>query len=234
MGATLGDMAEWRWQDFCIALEESHDYTEYEDTLFEIIRSITNPKTSLASIRRAIDRVDGKQPDNIKVEYPKFFMQYPNAKNINATKGKNAIAASTAPPEVKVPAPEMATAGIRGAIRVISSKPKGTALEMLTFAKQIMDEPRGVYGYDLKVKGVIAAALIVLSKTKQGAMDELLDQLDGKVSVTYKLLGDDVYMTNYDEVAPAGGYLDADGVYTVESSNITDTWALKLGQGDGG
>ena len=86
----------------------------------------------------------------------------------------------------------------------------------------------------IRVKEVIASALIMLSKTKQSAMEELLNQIDGKVAVTYKLLGDDVYLTSYDTVAPAGGYLDTDGVYTVESENITDAWALKLGQGNGG
>lgn len=229
--ATLGDMAEWKWQDFCIARENAHNYSEYEDTLFEIIMSITNPKTSLAAIRRAIDRVDGKQPENISVEYPKFFMRYPYAKNINAVTSNDAVVAPEVLPEVIVPAPEMATAGIRGAIRVVSSKPKGTAVEVLKLATDISNDPHGTFAYDPKVKGVIAAALIMLSKTKQGAMDELLDQIDGKVKTTYKLLGDDVYMTSYDDVAPAGGHLDADGVYVIESNNITDTWALKLGQG---
>ena len=86
----------------------------------------------------------------------------------------------------------------------------------------------------MKVKHVIASALIMLSKTKQGAMEELLNQIDGKVATTYKLLGDDVYMNNYDTIAPAGGYLDTDGVYIIESKNITDSWALKLGQGSNG
>jgi len=86
----------------------------------------------------------------------------------------------------------------------------------------------------VKVKHVIASALIMLSKTKQGAMEELLNQIDGKVATTYKLLGDDVYMNNYDTIAPAGGYLDTDGVYIIESKNITDSWALKLGQGSNG
>lgn len=227
MGATLGDMAEWKWQDYCIAKEQSDQYSEYEDTLFEIIWSITNPRTSLASIRRAIERVDGKQPENISVEYPKFFIRYPNARSTKAIKAPTM-------PEVVVPAPEMATAGIRGAIKVLSAKPKGTAVDVLKLARSIADDPHGEFAYDPKVKGVIASALIILSKTKQGAMDELLTQLDGKVAVTYKLLGDDVYLISYDTVAPEGGYLDADGVYIIESKNITDTWALKLGQGSGG
>lgn len=221
--ATLTDMVDWLWVDY-LREKDKDEYSEYEDTLFQIIWSITDPKTSLSSIRRAIDRVDGKQPDNVRVEYPKFYMQYPNVKDTARLIGGPVDDT----PAIIAPAPEMATAGIRGAIRQVSSQPRGTALRVLELAKRMIEDPDASYSAQLKVKEVIAAALIVLSKTKQSAMDELLDQIDGKVAVTYKLLGDDVYMISYSDTAPAGGQLDEDGVYFIESQNVTDSWAARL------
>lgn len=232
MAYNLSDVADWEWKDFIIA-RNGEEKSEYEDAILELIYSIADEKTSLSAIRKAIERVDGKQPENVKVEYPKFYMRYPFAKNVNAAKGKNAVVASTAPPEILMPAPEMATAGIRGAIAEVSRRPKGAAAKVLEIARRFMEDQSYEARAVIKVKEVVASALIVLSKTKQQAMEELLNQIDGKVAVTYKLLGDDVYRTDYGDTAPAGGYIDKDGVYVVESKNVTDSWALKLGQGGG-
>jgi hypothetical protein len=232
MSYNLSDIAEWEWKSF-ISARESDEKSEYEDSILELIYSIADEKTSLSAIRKAIERVDGKQPENINVQYPKFYMLYPYAKNVNAKNSKDAVVAPIEAPEIKMPAPEMATAGIRGAIAEVSARPKGAAAKVLEIARRFMEDPSYQTRAVIKVKEVIASALIILSKTKQSAMEELLNQIDGKVAVTYKLLGDDVYMTSYDTVAPAGGYLDGDGVYVLESKNITDTWALKLGQGNG-
>jgi hypothetical protein len=229
MAYNLSDVAEWHWRDFILA-RESHDKTEYEDAILELIYSIADEKTSLSAIRKAIERVDGKQPENINVQYPKFYMRYPYAKNINAANSKDAIVSPIEPPEIKMPAPEMATAGIRGAIAEMSSRPKGAAAKVLEIARRIIENPTDEIRVVIKVKEVIASALIILSKTKQSAMEELLNQIDGKVQVTYKLLGDDVYLTDYGYTAPAGGYIGSDGVYVVQSNNITDKWALQLGR----
>lgn len=223
--ATLADMAEWLWVEY-LREKEADGYSEYEDTLFQIIWSITNPKTSLASIRRAIERVDGKQPENIEFEYPKFYLFYPNATSVAGGEPENKLPSPKV--EVEMPAPEMPTAGIRGAIKHLASQPKGTALRMLELAKRMMDEPYAEYKAPLKVKEVIAAALIVLSKTKQLAMDELLNQIDGKVAVTFKLLGDDVYITRYETIAPAGAVKNSDGVYQIEADNVTNAWVARL------
>lgn len=230
MSYNLSDVADWTWRDFIVAREDDTK-SEYEDAILELIYSIADEKTSLSAIKKAIERVDGKQAEKIKVEYPKFYMRYPYAKN---TKKLIGTSSTVAAPEVKLPAPEMATAGIRGAIAEVSSRPKGAASKVLEVARRLMQDPSYETRAVIKVKQVVASALIVLSKTKQQAMEELLNQIDGKVAVTYKLLGDDVYMTDYGDTAPAGGYIGLDGVYVVESKNITDTWALKLGQGDVG
>lgn len=231
-GYNLSDVADWEWKDFILA-RNGDTKSEYEDAILELIYSIADEKTSLSAIKKSIERVDGKQPENIKLEYPKFYMRYPYAKNINATNSKDAIPAPIEAPEIKMPAPEMATAGIRGAISDVSSRPKGSAAKVLEIARRFIEDPAYQSRVSIKVKEVVASALIVLSKTKQSAMEELLNQIDGKVAVTYKLLGDDVYLTDYGDVAPAGGYLDNEGIYIVESKNVTDAWAVKLGQGNG-
>lgn len=228
MGYNLSDVAEWHWKDF-IQARDGDEKTEYEDSILELIYSIANEKTSLSAIKKAIERVDGKQPENIKVEYPKFFLRYPMAKNVN---DKLVITAEEV--EAKMPAPEIATAGIRGAIAEMSSRPKGAAAKVLEVARRFMEDPLYETRAVIKVKEVVASALIMLSKTKQQAMEELLNQIDGKVAVTYKLLGDDIYRNCYDEEAPGGGFIASDGVYTIETKDLTNAWALKLGQGNGG
>lgn len=227
-GYNLSDVADWEWKDFIIA-RNGDTKSEYEDAILELIYSIADEKTSLSAIKKAIERVDGKQAENIKVEYPKFYMRYPYANNIDKLIGEGTTA-STVSPEVKMPAPEMATAGIRGAIAEVSARPKGAAAKVLEIARRFMEDPSYETRAVIKVKQVVASALIVLSKTKQQAMEELLNQIDGKVAVTYKLLGDDVYLTDYGDVAPSGGFIDSDGVYVVQSNNITDQWALQLGK----
>lgn len=229
-GYNLSDVADWEWRDFILA-RNGDTKSEYEDAILELIYSIADEKTSLSAIKKSIERVDGKQPENIKVEYPKFYMRYPYAKNVEKMIGSGVVADIA--PEIKMPAPEMATAGIRGAIADVSSRPKGSAAKVLEIARRFIEDPAYQSRVSIKVKEVVASALIVLSKTKQQAMEELLNQIDGKVAVTYKLLGDDVYLTDYGDVAPAGGYLDKEGIYVVESKNVTDVWAAKLGQGNG-
>ena len=229
-GYNLSDVADWEWKDFIIA-RNGDEKSEYEDAILELIYSIADEKTSLSAIKKSIERVDGKQPENIKVEYPKFYMRYPYAKNIDDI--INTVVINNVGPEIKMPAPEIATAGIRGAISDVSSRPKGSAAKVLEIARRFIEDPAYQSRVSIKVKEVVASALIVLSKTKQSAMEELLNQIDGKVAVTYKLLGDDVYLTDYGIEAPLGGFLDKDGIYVIESKNVTDTWAAKLGQGNG-
>lgn len=229
MAYNLSDVAEWHWRDFILA-RENDNKTEYEDAILELIYSIADEKTSLSAIRKAIERVDGKQPENINVQYPKFYMRYPYAKNINAANNKSLAITPVEAPEIKAPAPEMATAGIRGAIAEMSSRPKGAAAKVIEIARRIIESPTTEVRIVVKVKEVIASALIILSKTKQSAMEELLNQIDGKTQVTYRLLGDDVYLTDYGSIAPSGGYIGSDGVYVVQSNNITDSWALQLGR----
>lgn len=227
MAYNLTEMSEWYWPDF-IQVRENEDKTEYEDSLIELVLSIVDEKVTVAAIKRAIERVDGKQAENINIEYPKFYVRYPNAKNVVSLVGKEVIDM----PEVSLPGPEMATAGIRGAIAEMSGRPKGAAAKVLEIARRFIDDPMYVTRSQIKVKEVIASALIVLSKTKQGAMEELLNQIDGKVATTYKLLGDDVYFNRYDEEVPVGGIVGKDGVYMIETKNVTNSWALKLGKGD--
>lgn len=229
MGYNLSDVADWEWKDF-IEAREGDEKTEYEDSILELIYSIADEKTSLSAIKKAIERVDGKQAENINIIYPKFFMRYPYAKNIDEVLKLGNPAEQ---PEFALPAPEMATAGIRGAIAEMSSRPKGAAAKVLEVARRFMEDPMYQTRAVIKVKEVIASALIILSKTKQAAMEELLNQIDGKVATTYRLLGDDFSRTSYETEAPAGGYIAADGVYQVETKNVTDAWAAKLGQGSG-
>lgn len=156
MAFNLQDIVEWEWSQF-VKQYRSNDHSEYEDTLLEVVWAISDPKTSLASIRRVIDRVDGKQAR---------VMEF-------VPVGDNGV-------EVRERVPP--TTAIRMMIAEIAGRKKGTAQMLLDYVKTITEDPFSKHQADPKVKSVIAAALIVLSKTKQGAMDELLDQIDGKVT----------------------------------------------------
>jgi hypothetical protein len=63
------------------------------------------------------------------------------------------------------------------------------------------------------------------------AVFEVFDQIDGKVADKIKILGNDVFITRFDQIAPAGAEKNDDGVYQLAADDMTNIWATRLEQG---
>jgi hypothetical protein len=86
---------------------------------------------------------------------------------------------------------------------------------------------------DPLVKSVIVAGLLKLAHDGNlGAIFEVFDNIDGKLVDVIRILGEDVYLTSYDTIAPAGAK-KVDGVYQMEADNTTSKWAISLGKKGG-
>lgn len=226
---------ERRWSEF-VTMEQSEDYTSSEAVVFAIVRACVNGK--LPAIKESLNRVDGKLAEQIEVVYPKFYIQYPHATAIEAgaktPKGKEIsfpeiTGSKTPPPEVP-----LVTGSLRDTLTRMSEQPRNLVTAILTAAKDV--ETRHSYQAesdpqsDPLVKSVIVAGLLRLAHDGNlGAIFEVFDNIDGKLVDVIRILGDDVYLTNYDTIAPQGA-VKVGGVYQMEADNTTSKWAISLGK----
>lgn len=248
------DIIELDWTDFR-ALEQEPSITNFDAVICSLVRACV--KGNLRAIQMALDRLDGKIASEIEVEYPKFYTLYPNATTtkddpaiiegddphtikleagvmtVPADDGRITLSGAADLDELAVETEELPTGSLRAVLEKMLESPKEIVDRILGTAGAIdkgEDTPANVY-----VKSVIVAGLMKLVHDGRiSAVFEVLDQIDGKVADKVKLLGNDVYLTRYDLIAPAGAEKNADGVYQIAANNTTDTWAARLGMGNGG
>lgn len=234
------EIIEKRWTEF-VKMEESEDYTSSEAVVFAIIRACINGK--LPAIQQSLNRVDGKLAEQIEVVYPKFFIQYPHAtaiasKNrhqVKVEKGEMHVPEDDGVMTIGEPAPKsLVTGSLRDTLSRMSESPRNVVTAILAAAKDV--ETRHSYQADSDplsdplVKSVIVAGLLKLAHNGNlGAIFEVFDNIDGKLVDTIRILGEDVYLTSYDTIAPNGAK-KVNGVYQVEADNTSSKWAISLGR----
>jgi hypothetical protein len=230
------DVIERRWSEF-VVMEESEDYTSSQAVVFAIIRACQLGK--LPAIKESLSRVDGRLAEQIEVIYPKFYIQYPHATAVEAGKRKLDNKDLYKPSKFEPTPPEapLVTGSLRDTLSRMSEAPRNLVTAILTAAKDV--ETRHSYQAehdpltDPLVKSVIVAGLLKLAHNGNlGAIFEVFDNIDGKLVDTIRILGEDVYLTSYDTIAPPGATKNKDGVYQVEADNTTSKWALSLGRKD--
>lgn len=245
------DILELRWSEFR-ELEKDPAGDNFTSIITTIARAAS--KGELRAIQTALDRLDGKVVQEIEVEMPKFIYRYPLAEKaaddpsiIDDTeqkaipKGHDGIYQTTQfPQEYPLGAPadmdelaatedELPTGSLRVVLEKMLNSPKQIVVDILASAKAI-DEGLAGNG-DPMVKSVIVAGLMSLvHKGRLSAVFEVFDQIDGKVAEKYKVLGNDVYITRFDKIAPAGAVKNADGVYELSATAVTDIWVKRLEQ----
>lgn len=244
LGKFLNEVIHWTWYDFCLA-ENDAQYKGYQSTVFALVRACAEAK--LGAIKLAIDRIDGKVETPVEIIFPKIYFVYPHAKSIEGGAEPKQLSESKelqkSEPAAETPEEEptqedesskLATATLRETLNAMMDAPR--ALVPLIREKKIMTEKvvasDGVVGDSPMVKSVIAANLIHLAvdKNKFEAITEIFDQIDGKLIETIRVLGDDVYITQYASVAPEGAVLNENGVYMLENKVSTSVWEEKLRQ----
>lgn len=234
------DLIDKRWSEFrAIETDESGD--NFESIITSLARACQ--KGNLRAIQVGLDRLDGKVAMEIEVEYPKFYVRYPNAKSVAVSEtdtyklpestegeplGTYVIKASAADlDELAAESQELPTGSLRVVLEKMLHSPKQLVTDILETAKLVDDGDTSMG--DPYVKSVIVAGLMQLvHKGKLNAVFEVFDQIDGKVADKIKVLGGDVYLNRYDEAAPAGAVKNADGIYEISAENTTNQWAARL------
>lgn len=219
------------WTEF-VEMEADHSHSSQEGVVFVLVRSCQQGK--LPAIKESLDRIDGKVAQQIEVQYPKFFFRFPYAKS-----------AMELPPGAEAPSQEdeeefddpveednAKIDSLRHALNRMSEQPKQLVKMILDAAQEIDvaytykgEKP----GQDPLVKAVMIAGLLdAAHKGDMASVFEVLDQLDGKVNDTVKVVGEDVYINRYDLIAPAGAVKNKDGIYELVADNTTSSWVTML------
>jgi len=238
------DIIDMRWSQFC-EMEQSLDATNFDSVVTGIIRACRGG--TLRAIQTALDRLDGKVALEIEVEYPKFYYLFPKA---TATVVDTDFVALPDDPNTEIAVPqvmdlpdaapadvdelrsteeELPTGSLRAVLEKMLHSPKTIVDDILRSAEAI-DKADYTLG-DPMVKSVIVAGLMRLVHTgRVNAVFEVFDQIDGKVADKFKVLGDDVYITRFDLIAPAGAVKNDDGVYQLLAEDTTNSWVARLEQ----
>lgn len=236
------EVIEMRWSEFVKKEADSDAYTSAQAVVFAIVRACAKGK--LPAIKESLNRIDGKLQEQIEVEYPKFFVTYPYAKvvdsgnkhTVKVESGVMSVPATDGRPDPERP---LVTGSLRDTLDRMSDAPKALVTKILAAAEDV--DLRHGYAADHEplndplVKSVIVAGLLKMAHNGSlSAIFEVFDNLDGKLVDKIKILGDDVYMTSYDSVAPAGAKKNKDGVYQIGADNTSNRWALSLERNHGG
>lgn len=256
LGAFLGEVANWDWEAFCRA-ENDPQYTSNQALIFALVRACVMQK--MAAIQLALGRLDGKLKTPVRIETPKVYYLFPRAtvdkpveygdkpgivgklEGVAIAEEKNLLtgeiiehkSSSENPDE-----PDLKELTLRQTITRMSDYPREVPDAIIAFAEatQIWLQGNGPEPEEKPmVKSVVAAHLLRMAQNRNiDALNEVFDQIDGKLVETIQLLGEDIYITSYSLTAPGGAYLNADGVLQVEASAAQDLWAQKLKGGKNG
>lgn len=248
----LREVSNWSWEEFAKA-EKDPKYTSNEAIVFALIRSCA--MQSLSAIKIAINRLDGKLKTPINVEMPKVFYLYPNAvgsvqpgddvtpviddpitdKIIENEPLVGELIPATTTTTTQAPAKDLATMGFRETLSELADLPRELPIAITALALQTEQALKGnaerPNDLDIpRVKSVVASHLLIMAQSRNiDALTEVFDQIDGKLTETIQILGEDIYITNYGATAPPEAVLNDEGVLQVEATASQDIWASKLG-----
>lgn len=244
LGNFLKEVINWTWIEF-VEAEKDENFSGFEAAVFSLVRTCSDGK--LGAIRLAIDRVDGKIETPVRIDYPKVWFVYPDATRV-------ALPAPGAdpPPELSAltilpdPPPEAdedeiksaAVLSLRETVNKMADEKRILTQVILKRKREVEAHPENFTGKAADdvplVKSIIAANLLNLAeKNNFEAITEVFDQIDGKLVETIRILGDDIFLTQYALEAPVGAIKNKDGIYVLESKMITDQWKQKFGGKDG-
>ena len=224
------EIIEVNWTEFR-DMEQDPELSNFDSAVTSLVRACS--KGNLTAIRQALDRIDGPVIQEIEQIMPKFYTLYPNA--THAIDGPAEEEPAPTDPEETLPAVLTAEEMPSGSLRAVLDRmldTKKQTVDVILASAQAIDNNEPTKN-DPYVKSVIVAGLMSLvHRGKLAAVLEVFEQIDGKVKQSFKLLGDDVYLTSFAPVAPAGAIKNKDGVYQLENKQVTALWGDKLDAGN--
>lgn len=232
------ELIHMEWDEFCL-LEKSKAATVDDTVLCALIRTCADTD-DISAIKLAFDRIDGLQATLIEIKVPKFYMRYPNAKEIEP--GTKQIEAPETAKKNEPSSYDPATAKLRETLAEMRSMPRDVIRIVRIYKRRIekaIDSGMNIPPEQRKpmVKSVIVANLLKnVEKGKFKAVELVFDQIDGKLPKAIQLLGgDDVYVDDpLTLVAPAHALLGDDNVYYAENKAMTNIWLRGFAQSQKG
>ena len=247
----LKEVANWSWEEFSRA-EHDPKYTSNQAVVFALIRSCQ--LENLTAIKTALNRLDGKLKTPVEFETPKVYYLFPAATGHPALpttdpaphdplaekhadqviEGELIIPPEPDPKEdMNEPGPrDLPSMGFRETLRELADLPRELpdAISQLATQTDQWIRKQGPQPPEIpRVKSVVAAHLLIMaSKRNIDALTEVFDQIDGKLTETIQIIGEDIYITNYSETAPPEATLNADGILQVEATQSQNMWAQRL------
>lgn len=240
LGDFLEEVIHWQWDKF-VEAEKEDKWTGLQAAVFKLVRTCSDGK--LGAIKLAIDRVDGKIETPVKIEYPKVWLMFPDAKDVAPPRNADGEAAPQLSPEntysltrhVEADIPEeepvsIATMSLRETLNKMADTSRVTPLVIHEMKKKVEKDEHGPDETIPLVKSVIVANLLILANEKGSfeAITEVFDQIDGKLVETIRILGDDIFLTQYALQAPYGAFKNKEGIYVLEAKEIAASWREKL------
>lgn len=219
------------WGEF-IVLEQNTSASVDDTVLCSLVRACTDTD-DISATKLAFDRIEGLLETPIDIKVPKFYIRFPNAKEIEGDVA--AIEAPESTKKEKASNYDPATAKLRETLREMRKMPKDVIRVVRLYKRRI---ERGVpVDPEPKVKAVIVANLLKnVQKGRYKAIELIFEQIDGKLAKTIKLLGgEDVYVDDINTlIAPTGSILGDDGVYYAENKAMTTAWLRGFAQSQKG
>lgn len=240
MGSFLREVSNWTWEEF-VRAEHDPKYTSNNAMIFALVRACAMQK--MEAIKMALNRIDGKLKTPIKIEAPKIFYLFPNAQPPTALatvtddpSTTNEVVVGELLPPPKEPTMEdndLPSLSLRQTLTKLSDLPREFPEAIVDYALQVEQWVKGngdLPDENPMVKSVVASHLLILAASRDiTALNEVFDQIDGKLAETIQIVGEDLYITSYSQSAPEGAYINKDGVLEIEAVQAQTMWAQKLG-----
>lgn len=253
LGEFLREVSGWDWAQFHRA-EYDKQYSSNQAMIFGLVRACAMEK--MEAIKLSINRLDGKLKTPVKIETPKVYMLFPNAKLPEGAapagligRAERVVVDEVTPyqptsgqvlengdiefEDITIDGDDLATMSIRQTLSKMSDYPRDVPELIVERATQTDQACMGNGPMPEEVpmvKSVIAAHLLIMAQKRDlSAITEVFDNIDGKLTETIKVLGEDIYITNYSTIAPENAYLNDDGVLQLEAEQAQELWASKLG-----
>lgn len=103
-------------------------------------------------------------------------------------------------------------------------------IENALVVEQALNSQSRIPDENPRVKSVVAAHLLTMAANRNlVAINEVFDQIDGKLTETIQVLGEDIYITNYSSIAPEGAVLNDKGIFVLQAMTAQNMWAERLG-----
>lgn len=232
----LGEVVQWSWEEF-VRAELDISYSTSQSIVFSLIRSCA--MEDLKAIRTAINRLDGKLETPIRTVLPKVYYLFPNAiesdqvievpeeavEKLEAESGVVTLSESQI-------APDSPTKGLRTALDRMAEKPRklpeAILKAQLQVEKFVRNEGR-CPDYVPNVQSVVVAHILKMAQDRNiDAVNEVFDQLDGKLVETVRVVGEDMFILNFSKTAPPGAIRNEKGVLMIEATQSQNMWRKRL------